>query len=53
MREIQTQQSNDRASQKCTGYSRNNQMKENPKSAQDTNVTIQWKRILKVLEIQT
>ena len=35
VREIQTQQSNER----------------NPKNAQDTNVIIQWKRILKVREI--
>ena len=33
---------------------RNIQIEENPKSARDTNVTIQWKpRILKVCEVLT
>ena len=38
---------------KCARYKRNDQMKKNPKSTQDTNVIINWKRILKVREIQT
>ena len=51
LREIQTQQFNERESWKCERYEHNNPMKENPKSAPDTNATIQWKRILKVHEM--
>ena len=44
------QQSNQRESYNYVGYQRNILVKENPKSAQETNVTTQWKRILKVRE---
>ena len=39
VRQIKTQQSSERESWKCAGYKQNNLMKENPKSARDTNVT--------------
>ena len=66
VRQIKTQQSSERESWKCARYKQNNLMKENPKSARDTNVTsnekvpkitrdtnitIQWKRMLKVREM--
>ena len=35
----------------CARYERNNPMEKNPKSAQGTKVTIQWKRSLKWSEI--
>lgn len=40
-------------SKSCAGYWRKNRTKENPKSAWDVNVTIKWRSILKVREIQT
>ena len=45
------QQSNDKESLKSARYQRNNAMKENPKSVQDINVKIKWKKILKVHEV--
>ena len=42
-REIKTQQSSERESIKCARYKQNNPMIENPKSARDTNVTLNEK----------
>ena len=38
---------------KCVRNKRNNQAKRNPKGLQNTNETIQWKRIAKVHKILT
>ena len=48
-----TQQSSQRELKKCARNWRNNPVKENPKSAQDTNVTIQSKSILKARKMLT